>query len=220
MKTRLFSFLALALVGAQAFAEPAKPVGLQICEPTALIVAEAFDRPEAVAKGKGGQDGWRVGNGQWEVRDGVLHGDEKEADHHAAGLTWRAEFTDAVITAQFRLGGAEQIAFGCRDTIAPNHHLGRVFITPSALWVQKMSGIAKTTKSEKLKQRDTKFDPEAWYDITIEISGEHYRARVGEHVIEAQHARFKDAKGIVALIVKGQGAQFKNVAIWKALPKG
>ncbi|MDQ3623491.1 MAG: hypothetical protein M3463_13550 [Verrucomicrobiota bacterium] len=62
-------------------------------------------------------------------------------------------------------------------------------------------------------------DPEAWHDLTIEISGDHYRAKVDGHVIEAKHERFKDAKGIMALISKGQGAQFKHVALWKAKPK-
>ena len=81
-----------------------------------------------------------------------------------------------------------------------------------------MSGIAKSTRAEKLAQVDSPMDPNAWYDVTIEISGDHYRAVVGERVVEAHHSRFQDAKGIVALIVKGQGAQFKNVTLWHAAP--
>jgi len=81
-----------------------------------------------------------------------------------------------------------------------------------------MSGIAKTTKAVKIAELKTPIDPEAWHDLTIEINGDHYRAKVDGHVIEARHARFADAKGLVALIVKGQGAQFKDVTLWKAAP--
>ena len=124
-----------------------------------------------------------------------------------------------IISAQFRLGTATQIAFGCRDTVPPNLHLGRTFISKDAIWITRMSGIAKTTKSEKLAELKTSIDPEAWHTITIEIIGDHYRATVDGHVVEAHHERYKDAKGIVALINKGQGAQFKNVSIWHAQPQ-
>lgn len=46
-----------------------------------------------------------------------------------------------------------------------------------------------------------------------------WRVSKGEYVVEAHHNRFRDAKGIVALITKGQGAQFKNVSIWHAKAK-
>jgi hypothetical protein len=39
-----------------------------------------------------------------------------------------------------------------------------------------------------------------------------WRVSKGEYVVEAHHNRFRDAKGIVALITKDQGAQFKNVS--------
>jgi hypothetical protein len=82
-----------------------------------------------------------------------------------------------------------------------------------------MSGIAKTTKSQKIAELKTPVDADAWHDLTLEISGDHYRASIDGHVVAARHERFKDAKGIVALITKGQGAQFRNVALWQAKPK-
>jgi hypothetical protein len=39
-----------------------------------------------------------------------------------------------------------------------------------------------------------------------------WRVSKGEYVVEAHHNRFRNAKGIVALITKDQGAQFKNVS--------
>lgn len=40
-----------------------------------------------------------------------------------------------------------------------------------------MSGIAKTTKSEKLAELKTPLDPDAWHEVVMEIQGDPYRAR-------------------------------------------
>ncbi|TDU80933.1 hypothetical protein EI77_00235 [Prosthecobacter fusiformis] len=199
------------------FASAQTPPVTAIGSTAALIVTTPFDQPAPPTR-KGLINGWQASIGEWSVKDASLHGDEVPADHHPSSCIYRVEATDLIITAQFRLGTSEHVAFGCRDSIAPNHHLGRTFISRDSIWIQKMSGIAKTTKVEKLAEIKTPMDPEAWHELTIEIIGDHYRARIGQHILEAHHERFKDAKGLIALIVKGQGAQFKNVSIWHARP--
>ena len=82
-----------------------------------------------------------------------------------------------------------------------------------------MTGISKTTTAEKLVTVDVDLDPEKWYDVTIEIVGDTYRATVGEEELVASHPRFADAKGIIALTNRGKGAKFRNVSIWHAEPK-
>ena len=212
----LFPFLAALVLSFQpTFAEPPTTT---ICEPMTVIVTTPFDQATPPTR-KGAINGWQAGIGEWSVKDGALHGDELEENHHPSSCTYRFEATDMIITAQFRLGTAKEIAFACRDTVPPNNHLGRTFISKDAIWVTRMSGISKTTKSEKLAELKTPIDPEAWHTITIEIVGDHYRAKVDDHVVETHHERYKDAKGLVALINKGQGAQFKNVSIWHAQPK-
>ena len=211
MKSALLLFLALAAHAVHAQTPPRT----EISGPLELIVATAFDE-DTPATRKGIINGWQASIGEWTVKDGALHGDEVPEDKHASSCTYKIDATDLVITAQFRLGEATHLAFGCRDTIAPHHHLARTFISKDAIWIQHMSGIAKTTKAVKAEELKTPIDPEAWHDLTIEISGDHYRATIDGHVIEARHERFADAKGIVALIVKGQGAQFKNLKLWKA----
>lgn len=211
------SILLLALglaVSAKAQTPPVTSIGT----PGSLIVSTPFGEPAPVTR-KGPIQGWQAGIGEWCVKDGALHGNELAEDHHHSSCTYRLEAADLIIKAQFRLGTATQIAFGCRDTVPPNNHLGRTYITKDAIWVTHMSGISKTTKSTKIAELKTPLDPEAWHEITIEIIGDHYRATVDGKVVEARHPRFKDAKGIVALINKGQGAQFKNVSLWKAGPK-
>ena len=211
MKSALLLLLALAAHAVHAQTPPRT----EISGPLELIVATAFDE-DTPATRKGIINGWQASIGEWTVKDGALHGDEVPEDKHASYCTYKIDAADLVITAQFRLGEATHLAFGCRDTIAPHHHLARTFISKDAIWIQHMSGIAKTTKAVKAEELKTPIDPEAWHDLTIEISGDHYRATIDGHVIEARHERFADAKGIVALIVKGQGAQFKNLKLWKA----
>lgn len=214
MKPLLLSLAALALSLQLATADTPAAT---ICTPTKLIVSTPFDQATPPTR-KGAINGWQAGIGEWSVKDGALHGDELAENNHPSSCTYRFEATDVIITAQFRLGTATQIAFACRDTVPPNNHLGRTFISKDAIWVTRMSGISKTTKTEKLAELKTPIDPEAWHTIMIEIVGDHYRATVDGHVVEAHHERYKDAKGIVALVNKGQGAQFRNVAIWHAAP--
>lgn len=191
------------------------PPATHICTPDRLIISTSFNEDTPLMRKKA-IHGWQAAIGQWQVMDGALHGDEVAEDRHPSSCTWKLDATDLIITAQFRLGTAAHIAFGCRDSIPPHHHLGRTYISKEAIWIVRQSGISKTSKSEKLAELKVSIDPEAWHTITVEISGDHYRAKVDGHVIEAHHTRYKDAKGLVALITKGQGAQFKNVAIWHA----
>lgn len=217
MKTPHFGIIAAILLVVTTIANAKPPV--PIAEPTDLIVSTPFDGESAPVR-KGAIEGWSAGIGEWWMAGGALHGNEVAEDHHPSSCTWKFEAGDMVFKARFRLGEAEQIAFGCRDTVAPNLHLARTVITRESVWIQRMSGISKTTKSEKLVEEKRALDPEEWHDITIEIVGDHYRATIDGKVIEAKHERFRDAKGIVALISKGQGAQFQKVEIWHAKPKG
>jgi hypothetical protein len=210
----IFCQLGATLVQTQAAEPPATTLGA----PDALIVDSAFDQDHPKTRKKP-FEGWNAAIGEWWIADGALHGDELPEDKHASSCTYATEATHLVITAQFRLGGAQHIAFGCRDHIKPHHHLARTFISRDAIWITHMSGIAKTTKSQKIVELKTSLDPEAWHTITIEIIGDHYRATIGDHVVEAKHPRFADTKALIALITKGQGAQFKNVSLWHAKPK-
>ena len=194
------------------------PPALTLARITQPIVSSPFQDPTPPVR-KGALQGWQAAIGRWWVADGALHGDEVAEDNHASSCTYRIDARGLVITAEFRLGTAGHVAFGCRDTIAPHHHLARTFISRDAVWITRMSGIAKTTKSEKLVELKTPMDPEVWHRVTIEIIGDHYHTTVDGHVVEARHPRFADAKGLVALITKGQGAQFRNVRLNHAEPK-
>lgn len=222
MKTTLAAlFLSSTLVIA---ADPVSPA-TQLCEVDKLVSAEAFDKAESFAKEKQpGTDGWRGGIGTWSIKDGAAYAvqegpSEKRPNGHEAVCEHIVDLGDYVLTAEFKLGPSPQIGFVCRDTNKPNLHQGRVMITPTAVWIQKMSGIAKETRREELKRIEAAIDPNAWHRITVEVCGDRFLARIDDHVLEASHERFKERKGRVGFVARAEGAQFRNIALWSAKPK-
>lgn len=222
MKT---TFIAILLASTLAFAADPAPPATQICRPDKLIATEKFDRPESLAKERqSGTDGWRGGIGTWSIRDGAAHAvqegpSEKRPNGHEAVCEHIVDLDDLVLSGEFKLGASPQIGFVCRDTNKPNHHLGRVVITPTAIWIQKMSGIAKETRREELKRIAVNLAPESWHRLTVEVCGDHWFARIDDHTLEASHERFKDRKGRVGFVARGEGAQFRNLSLWSAEPQ-
>lgn len=219
------SLIALLLASTFALAADPIPPVTQTCQPDKLIAAEAFDKPESFTKQKQpGTDGWRGGIGTWSIKDGAAYAvqespSEKRPNGHEAVCEHIVDLGDLVLTGEFKLGASPQIGFVCRDTNKPNHHLGRVVITPTAIWIQKMSGIAKETRREELKKIEVKLDPNTWHRITVEVCGDRFFAKIDDHTLEATHERFKDRKGRVGMVARAEGAQFRNLALWSAKPK-
>lgn len=218
-------FFACLFVQQVACAETPAPPATQICQTTQLIAAEKFDRPESFAKERQrGMDGWRAGIGTWSVVDGAAHAKQEgpsknRPNGHEAVCEHLVDLGDYVLMGEFKLGTSPQIGFVCRDTNQPNHHQGRVVITPTAIWIQKMSGIAKETRREELQKIEVKLDPQAWHHFTIEVCGDRWFARIDDHTLEATHERFKDRKGRIGMVARGEGAQFRNLSLWSAQPK-
>lgn len=216
---------ALLLATAFTFAADPAPPATQLCVVDKLISAEAFDKPESFTKQKQpGTDGWRGGIGTWNIKDGAAYAvqegpSEKRPNGHEAVCEHIVDLVDYVLTGEFKFGPSPQIGFVCRDTNKPNLHQGRVMITPTAIWIQKMSGISKETRREELKKIEVKLDRDTWHRITIEICGDHFFAKIDDHVLEASHERFKERKGRVGFVAKAEGAQFRNIALWSAKVK-
>lgn len=223
MKTNLT--LTILLASSLVFAADPAPPATETCVADKLISAEKFDRPESFTdKKKPGTDGWRGGIGTWSIKGGAAYEiqeapSKNRPNGHEAVCEHIVDLGDYVLTAEFKLGASPQIGFVCRDTNQPNLHQGRVMITPTAIWIQKMSGIAKETRREELKRIEVKLDPDTWHRITIEICGDHFQAKIDDHVLEASHERFKERKGRIGFVAKNEGAQFRNVALWSAKPK-
>lgn len=223
MKPLILALFCLTLPAA-ADAPPAPP-STKICQPETLISAEKFDRPEAFGpKRQAGVTGWMAGIGEWSIVDGAALAKQEgpsanRPNGHEAVSEHLTDLGDLVFTAEFKLGTSPQVGFVCRDTNNPNHHLGRVLITPTSISLSKMSGISKETRREELQKIDVKVDPNTWHCISIEVCGDRWLARIDEHTVEGTHERFKDRKGRVGMVARGEGAQFRNLSLWSAKPK-
>lgn len=221
---RFCSLLVSVCLVSFAVAEEATPPPTRLCQPTKLISSEKFDQPTAfAAKGKPGAGGWRAGIGEWTIVDGAAtekseRPSEKRPNGHEAVCEHVTDLADLVLTAEFKLGASPQVGFVCRDANQPNHHLGRFVITPKAIWIQKMSGIAKETRREELIRMAADIDPDAWHRVTVEVCGDRWLAKIDDVTIEAEHERFADRKGRVGFVARGDGAQFRNVTLYEARP--
>lgn len=222
---RFFLFLCLACQTTLAAESPAPPK-TEITEAVELVSAEKFDRPDSFAKERQpGTEGWRAGIGTWSVVESAGYAvqegpSEKRPNGHEAVCEHLVDLGDYVFTAEFKLGSSPQVGFVCRDTNKPNLHQGRILITPETITLNKMSGIAKETRREELQKMAVKTDPNTWHKITIEVSGDRWFARLDDQIIEGRHERFKDRKGRIGMVARGEGAQFRNVTLWSAKPKG
>ncbi|MHB1078565.1 MAG: family 16 glycoside hydrolase [Prosthecobacter sp.] len=221
-----YTSLFIALLGMQqAAAETPAPPATQICKTMELIAAEKFDGPESFAKERQpGMDGWRAGIGTWSIVDGAAYAKQEgpsknRPNGHEAVCEHLVDLGDYMLSGEFKLGASPQVGFVCRDTNKPNHHQGRVVITPTAIWIQKMSGIAKETRREELTKIEVKLDPTTWHRFTVEVCGDRWLARIDDHTLEARHERFKDRKGRIGMVARGEGAQFRNLSLWSAEPK-
>lgn len=195
------------------------------CKVGKLVAFEKFDKPEAmVAKGKVEAGQWRDGLGDWKTVDGAAYAiqeapSEKRPNGHEAVCEYVTDMGDFVLTAEFKMNESPQVAFVFRDTNQPNLHQGRVMIKPDAFWIQKMSGISKETRREELKRIKHDVALEKWHKITIEVCGDRMRATLDGQEIEAAHERFLEHKGRIGFVARGEGALFRNVAIWEASAK-
>lgn len=68
-----------------------------------------------------------------------------------------------------------RIGFVCRDTHNPHHRLGRVDLTPDAIWIQKMSGIAKDTRFEEIGKFELKPFPRSGIGMVARGGGAQFR---------------------------------------------
>ena len=207
------------------FANDPIPPATKLVKPGKLIATEKFDREDSVGtQKKRGTTGWATVLGDWKIVDGAAYGiseppSKKRPKGHAAGCDQIVDLDDFVISGEFKLGDAHQVGVITRDSNQPPLHLGRVLITKKSIWIQKMTGISKETRSEVLTKIDVPVDTNTWHTFVIEVQGSQFLARIDDHILKAKHPRFADRKGRIGFIAGGEGAQFRNVSLWEAKKK-
>jgi len=221
MKRLVLPVLFLSLVQAALANDPVPPA-TKIVKPGKLLATEKFDQHDSIGTQKNrGKSGWATVLGEWKIVNSAAYGimeppSEKRPKGHAAGCDQLVDLDDFVMSGEFKLGAATQVGIIARDANQPPLHLGRVLLTPKAIWIQKMTGIAKETRHEILTKVDVPVDPKKWHSFVVEVKGDQFVAQIDDHVLQAEHPRFTDRKGRIGFVASGEGAQFRNVSLWEA----
>lgn len=227
MKKPLLFVLIAASLRAVSYAQ--EPPATEICDPVELISAEKFDREESLST-KPGSRGWHAGIGAWKIANGAVEAVQempgaKYPKGHQAFCEHVVDLQDLVLTAEFRLGDAPAVLFGCREFPSPEtegkfHHVGYLEIRADAMWISQNGGIGPTTQRQELARLPLNLEKEAWHHVTVEVCQGKWLARLdGKTVMQASHPRFLARKGRISLCARGEGAQFRDVRLWKAAPR-
>ena len=208
-----------------AFTENPTPPITKLVTPGKLIATEKFDQKDSVGtQKKRGKTGWATVLGDWKIVDGAAYGimeppSAKRPKGHAAGCDQLVDLDNFVMSGEFKLGDAPQVGVIMRDSNQPPLHLGRVLVTPKAIWIQKMTGIAKETHHEVLTKINVPIDTDTWHTFVVEVQGNQFFAQIDEHILETKHPRFADRKGRIGFVASGNGAQFRNVSLWEGVKR-
>jgi hypothetical protein len=160
---------------------------------------------------------WRANVGQWEVKDGVLTGAEREKDMHGAVARHAMPMQDVVIQFDFKLDGCKGISLSINDA---KEHVCRLQITTTGVSLRKddhdHTGPDMAVIFESLPE---KFKQGTWYTAVVEMRGPEMVAQVGDlRPMFGEHELIGTAKANFGFTVAGQSASFRNVRVWEAKP--
>lgn len=234
MKTPvLLAFAAAVRITASlAFADDALPKTL-LTERGKLLFSENFSKPvekaapptppaKGAAKPAAGAaraewtTGWRLRPGKWEFADGAMRGTELKDDMHGAVARYPFKFKDAVIQYEVRLDGCKQTTFSVNDA---KDHVCRVLLNKAGFRAQKDDH--DHDGPDKAKPFNTVAAPIAdgvWQTVLIEIKGEEMIATIAGKSSFGADALIGTEKANFGFTVAGDGASFRNLRVWEALP--
>jgi hypothetical protein len=195
------------------------PVALSRAEKTAAL-KPVLMKPEKVAleeafSGDKLPANWLAVKGTWQVSDGVLTGQEKKEDMHAAVLNCAVPNRDSAIQFSFKLEGADALHLSLNHA---NGHLFRVIVTPTGVTINKDKDKKNpASKPEALARAKAEFAPGTWHTMLVEIQGEQVSVQTdGGLSLKASHASLATDKPNYRFIVQGASVQLDDVRITTA----
>jgi hypothetical protein len=160
---------------------------------------------------------WRFGPGTWEIVDGVLKGTERAADHHGAALRRLLKVHDAIVRYEFRIDGGKTTTLSVNDD---HGHVCRASMTSTSFSIRKDDHDHDgPDKAEVFETQKVAISPGEWHTLVIELRGPEMVATLdGTHTAFGANALVDCEKGNFGFTVAGDGASFRNLQIWEALP--
>lgn len=203
----LCSVLGTSPFATQAFAGKGadlKPTVLQLGKPA---LEESFSDPLGKT--------WRVVKGDWTVTDGVLVGQEKKSDEHAAVLNCQLPNRDSAIAFSFKLSGTQSF------NLSFNHakgHLFRVIVNPKGLSISKDKDKKDPdSKVIALGHTAAKFKQDQWYTMLVEVKGPQVVAQVDDGtIVKGSHAELDTDKPNYRFVMRGATLQLDDVRVFLA----
>ena len=164
---------------------------------------------------------WYAGKGTWTVEGGVITGLEVPADKHQAVMRRPVVFKDAIIAFSFRLDGARQITLSIN---AAKGHLCRLIIDPRGFTLRKDDNDKDrgADKAVTFSRISATLAPDAWHHAVVELHGGEMVAQISgsSKVALGAHAMLDQAKANFGFTVAGGPAQFRDISIAAAQPRG
>lgn len=154
-------------------------------------------------------EGWSGVKGDWNVVDGVLQGDEKESDQHAAVLMIPYRHTDSEISFRLRTGGVSMFALSYNH---PKGHLFRASLSKGQVKLG-MDKDKKNPESKPVTLQAEKFEaaPDEWVKVTCKVNGDRAEVSFGDVSLKGSHPDLVKEKTGFRLVVKGRGLAVDDV---------
>lgn len=177
---------------------------------TKMVTIDKAVLEDSLIKGFG--DGWKTAKGKWENVDGSIKGSEVKADMHGAVSRHDANFSDGVVSFNFKLEGAKGISLSLNAT---KGHICRVAIKSSGFSVVKDSQDKKAgDKAMVLASSDIVIKAGEWHSMVLELHGPNMLATLdGKTTILGTHPAVEKQKANLGFTVSGESASFRDLKV-------
>jgi arylsulfatase A-like enzyme len=155
-------------------------------------------------------------NADWKTEGGVLKRLENSSGNTRIFLR-DAEFRDAVIRFDFRLGDAQDVRL---MTGSGGHYNTVLHLRPDHFFLQTAMDESVPYFSYRHGECAYDFEPDRWYTMTVEFLNDEAIAHLDhEHVVHARHPIINRTREYFALQVDEHAAEFDNVQILTAVTR-
>lgn len=153
-------------------------------------------------------------NADWKAEQGVLKRIKNRPENTRIFLR-DAEYKDAMIRFDFRLGDAQDVRL---MTGSGGHYNTVLHIHPDHFFLQTAQDSSAPYFSYQHGECAFEFDPDRWYTMTVEFLGDEAIAHLDhEHLVHAQHPMIDRTREYFAIQVDEHAAEFDNVQIFTAV---
>jgi len=165
-----------------------------------VLLEDQFNREESDAAKEEVGGEWETnsksrakGVKQVDLVDGAMHITRAEVADHGVSVRHPVEFKDATITLRFKLGAKDDLGINLADPEEKSVHAGHICMTRirpyrvdindlktgnmnlemrKARQAKTVSPAQKKLLDGKTKQFKTKFAPDEWHDLKVQVAGE------------------------------------------------